>query len=60
MVEAAGRYGVHVVPTFEAANGPNGETLLSPESRWPDGLHVNEDGHLFVAELFRVHDGIGE
>jgi lysophospholipase L1-like esterase len=58
MVETADRYGARVVPTFAAFNGPDGDALVSPGSAWPDGLHVDEVVHRFVAELFCQHDGI--
>jgi hypothetical protein len=58
MVETAERFGARVVPTFEAFNGPDGDALVARETAWPDGLHVDEVAHRFVAELFREHDGI--
>jgi hypothetical protein len=59
MVETAERYGARVVPTFAAFNGPDGDALMALGGVWPDGLHVDEVVHRFVAELFREHDGIG-
>lgn len=59
MVETAERHGARVVPTFAAFNGPDGDALMALGGVWPDGLHVDEVVHRFVAELFREHDGIG-
>jgi len=52
-MDAAEKHGVHVVHTYHAINGPNGEQSLPPEYAQADGLHFNEQGHKLLADLHR-------
>jgi lysophospholipase L1-like esterase len=58
LVRAAEAVGARVVPTMVALGGPDGEEELHPELSATDGLHFNDAGHRFLAELHRKHDGI--
>lgn len=57
LVRAAEAVGARVVPTMVALGGTDGEQDLHPELSATDGLHFNDAGHRFLAELHRVHDG---
>lgn len=58
LIGAAGDGDAIVVPTWEAGSGPDGETDLHPEFGSDDGLHLNEAGQRFLAQLHRDHDGL--
>jgi hypothetical protein len=53
IIQAASRYGVHVVHTYEVFNGPSGDQGLSPEFMQSDNLHLNEQGHKLLADRHR-------
>lgn len=53
LIQAAGRYGVHVVATYEVLNGPNGDWETPAEYLQLDRTHFNEQGHRLVADLYR-------
>jgi lysophospholipase L1-like esterase len=53
LMEAAGKHGVHVVNTYNAINGPNGDQSLPSEYSQADGLHFNELGHKLLADIHR-------
>ena len=53
LIQAANRHGIHVVATYEALNGPNGDREMPPEYLQSDRTHFNERGHRLVADLYR-------
>ena len=53
LLEAAEKHRVHVVNTYYAINGPNGDQSLPPEYYQADGLHFSELGHSLLADLHR-------
>lgn len=55
---AAGANGVTVVHSYEALVGPNGEVPY-PQFLQSDRIHLNAEGHRFVAELHAAQDGLG-
>ncbi|MEE9165977.1 MAG: SGNH/GDSL hydrolase family protein [Candidatus Neomarinimicrobiota bacterium] len=53
IIQAARKYQVHVVNTYEVLNGPNGDQETPPQYMQSDGLHFNEQGHKLIADLHR-------
>ena len=53
IIQAASKHNVHVVHTYEALNGPNGDQEMPPEYMQSDGLHFNEHGHRRIADIHR-------
>jgi lysophospholipase L1-like esterase len=53
MVQAATNQNISVVDSYRALNGPNGDQKLSEEYMQADGIHPNEIGHRFLADLHR-------
>ena len=52
IIQAASDHDVHVVHTYEAVNGPNGD--VDPQAYLQsDGVHFNEEGHLLLADIHR-------
>jgi lysophospholipase L1-like esterase len=53
IIHAADKYRVHVVPTYEVLNGPNGDQAISQEYLQSDRVHLNEQGHRLMADIHR-------
>ena len=58
LIGSAAEHGAVVVPTWEAMTEAEGETDPQLDFASEDGLHLNEAGHRFLAELHREHDGL--
>jgi lysophospholipase L1-like esterase len=52
-VQAATNQNISVVDSYRAVNGPDGDQKLSEEYMQADGIHPNEIGHRFLADLHR-------
>ena len=48
-----------IIPFYDAMHGGGGEPLHG-ELMQTDGIHLNADGHRFLAELHAANDGLGE
>jgi len=53
LIQAAEKHRVHVVPTYEVLNGPNGDRRTPAEYLQSDGIHLNAKGHRLMAEIHR-------
>lgn len=49
----ADRYGIPVVPLFEAFNGPDGDENPDDKGYLSDGIHTSPEGDLVIADLLR-------
>jgi lysophospholipase L1-like esterase len=53
IVNAAAKYGIPVVHTYAALNGPRGDEPVPAELLLADGIHFTAEGHILVADLHR-------
>lgn len=53
LIQAAEKHRVHIVPTYEALNGPNGDRPTPAEYIQADGIHLNAKGHKLIADVHR-------
>ena len=53
IIQAARKHQVHLVPTYEIINGPDGNQEMPCEYMQSDGVHFNREGHKLLAEAHR-------
>jgi lysophospholipase L1-like esterase len=53
IIQAAKIHDICVVPTREVLNGSSGDQALPSELIQEDGLHLNEQGHILIADVHR-------